>query len=376
MNRILISAIVLSASAIHPAGAAQTPPSGRQVLILRPGPAQGPAMEFDYSPVNALPPFEKEPALAGKEIARGLIPTVPPTPLIRNITDRELYLKTDHGQDFMAGPLATYKSECRDGVHVSFWNMRVFSKPGPLAIPYTVGVRIYRHGYNGQLFVHSGWSSNLELDGRSWWLTIVDNLDGRIDAQDRLFLRDLQTATRMRTHECSVPQVLFVGGRTFAMDYAFRQAGSDIVLEAGMTEVQVPRGQLKVDAKGCRGIVLREDRRIVLLSGQEGTLSVPAGRYRVDNCLLEPGPDQWRFPEFVECAQGVSVQPGQTASLRLGPPLHNAIAVTRDRNLLRLKYRLTGAGGELYECDDFTHPPSFCVYKGSIKIASGPFGGG
>jgi hypothetical protein len=70
------------------------------------------------------------------------------------------------------------------------------------------------------------------------------------------------------------------------------------------------------------------------------------------------------------------MQPGQTTSLRLGLPLRNAIGVTRDRNLLHLKYRLTGAGGELYEYDDFTHVPSFCVYKGPLKIASGPFGGG
>ena len=77
----------------------------------------------------------------GKEIARGLIPTVPPTSLIRNSTDQELSLKVDHGQDFTAGPLATYQSRRDDGVHVTFNRVRAFSERGSLAIPYTVWVR-------------------------------------------------------------------------------------------------------------------------------------------------------------------------------------------------------------------------------------------
>jgi len=378
MNRILISTIVLSASLAYSAGPAPTQRSARQVLILRPVPAQGPALEFDYRFGNAVPPFEKEPALEGKEIARGLIPTVPPTPLIRNITDRELYLKADHGRDFTTGPLATYKSQCRDGIHVSFENVRVFSERGPLAIPYTVSVNTYQHLFAGRLFVQSGWSGSLELDGRSWRFTIVDNLDGQIDDQDRLFLRDMQKAPGVRTHDCPVPQILFLNGHTFQMDYAFQQAGSDVVLEAGMTEVQVPTGELKLEAGGCCGVVLREDRRIVLLDGLEGTLSVPAGRYQIDNCLLEHKPDQWRIPQFAGCEQAVSVQPGQTTSLRMGCPLSNVIAVTRDRNLLHLKYRLTGAGGELYEYEGAgsANPPLFRVYKGPMKVASSAFGGG
>ncbi len=156
MNRILSAAVLLGAFLIHPAGAAQTP-AARQVLTLRPGPAQGPTLEFDYSGIRALPPFEKEPVLAGKEIARGLIPTVPPTPLIRNHTDQELYLKADHGQDFTVGPPVTYQGQCDDGVHVNFSKVRVFSERGALTIPYAVRIFTYRHGYSGRLFAQSGW---------------------------------------------------------------------------------------------------------------------------------------------------------------------------------------------------------------------------
>jgi hypothetical protein len=37
---------------------------------------------------------------------------MPPTPLLlRNITDNELYLKTDHGRDFSVGSSVTYHIE-------------------------------------------------------------------------------------------------------------------------------------------------------------------------------------------------------------------------------------------------------------------------
>ncbi len=113
MNRILISTIVLSITIIHPAGAARTPPSARRVLTLRPVPAQGPTIEFNYSYGNTLPPFEKEPALKGKETARGLILTVPPTPLCNAIVvtrDRNL-LHLKYRLTGIGGELYEYEGE-------------------------------------------------------------------------------------------------------------------------------------------------------------------------------------------------------------------------------------------------------------------------
>jgi hypothetical protein len=71
----------------------------------------------------ALPPFANEPALLGKKTARGLIPTVPPTPILRNITDHELYVKADHNPDFAIGSAVTYPS--RYNGHVLFENLQI-----------------------------------------------------------------------------------------------------------------------------------------------------------------------------------------------------------------------------------------------------------
>jgi hypothetical protein len=74
-----------------------------QTVVLHPAATPPLRIDFNYNFRNALPPFEKEPVFPGKELARGLIPTVPPTPLLRNISDNELYLNLDHLQDFVTG---------------------------------------------------------------------------------------------------------------------------------------------------------------------------------------------------------------------------------------------------------------------------------
>jgi hypothetical protein len=375
MNRLLI-VIVLAVLSLWPprsAHPAEASPPWKQVLILRPVRYQGPPMAFDYNWRNALPPFEKEPPLEGKQVARGLIPTVPPTPLLRNLTDGELYLKVDHGRDFLTGPSVTYKSQCQDGVHVVFNDLRVATQQGTLAIPYTVVVRTYQFGYAGQLFVQTGWSGTLARDGKSWRVTIGDNLDGQIDGQDRLRLTDLDLSPKAAYHDCPVPQVLFLDGHTYRLDFAFKPAESDVVLETALTEMQLPMGELQIQADGCRSLDLQDDRQAVVLSSPQGRVAVPAGNYGVSNCVLRSG----RMPlQFTGSERLVSVQAGQSTSLRLGLPLCNTIAAARDRNLLHLTYRLVGAGGEVYRLGGLEHLPAFRIYQGPFRIAGGSFGHG
>jgi hypothetical protein len=373
MKKTLIILVVLSLWLIRPAPAAEASQPWKQVLILRPVREQGPPMEFNYNFRNALPPFEKEPALEGKQVARGLIPTIPPTPLLRNLTDGELYLKVDHGRDFTAGPSATYKGRWQDGVHVLFDNLRVFTQQGTLAIPYTVAVRTYRTGYAGQLFVNSGWSGTLARDGRSWMFNIVDNLDGQIDGQDRLHLGDLDPSPKATYHDGPVPRVLSLEGHTYRLDFAFKPAEPNVVLEAVLTEMRLPQGELQIEAGGCRSLDLQDDRHLLVLCHPQGSVSVPAGNYRVSNCLLRsPGQPL----EFVGYDRVVTVPAGQTVAFRIGLPLSNTITATRDRNLLHLTYRLVGSGGEVYRLVDNRHPVSFRVYQGPLRISGGRFGVG
>jgi hypothetical protein len=343
-----------------------------QTVVLRPTKGPGLRIDFNYNLSNALPPFENEPALLGKKTARGLIPTVPPTPILRNITDNELYVKADHNPDFSLGSSVTYQSRY-DG-HVLFENLKVLTERDSLAIPYTIRMYTYETGCAGWFEVISGWSGRFDLDGEQWTLGIVDNLDGQIDDRDLLSLstrRETQEALFIR--DCPVPQTLFFAGHTLRLGFSFKSMASETVLEATLTEIRPAMGQLDVKTNGCSHLRLRDDGQIVLLSRPTGIISLPVGNYRVDNCILHSGSNERFPPKFVSCDRTVSVRPGQTAAFSVGAPLSNSVEVSREKNLLRLRHQLTGAAGERYECLDRRNSPSFAIYKGPLKIAGGTF---
>ena len=108
-----------------------------QTVVLRPARSRELRINFDYNFRNALPSFENEPALKGKMTSRALIPTVPPTPLLRNITDNELYLKVDHDRDFSKDSLTTYKSRYISS-HVRFNSLQVFTEHGDQTGPASI----------------------------------------------------------------------------------------------------------------------------------------------------------------------------------------------------------------------------------------------
>jgi hypothetical protein len=331
-------------------------------------------IELPWDFKRSLIPFEKEPAPEGKQIARNWIPTEPPTPLLRNITDGQLLVNADHAPDFTSSPVDTYASRCPDGVHVYFEGMHVSSRQGSVEIPYTIGLRTYQKGLGGWFFVLSGWSARFDDGDSEWIFTVTDNLDGQIDARDRLILERVRPSEGPRVrHECPAPSVLFLDGRAFRLDFTYKQAGTEVVLEAAMTDLDLPMGRLRIDANDCESVVLRAESLIVPLSNPGGVVSAPVGDYRVETCVIR---SQEIMPAFAGCDRILSVRTDETAQLRLGTPLSNTLIVTRDRNVLGFKYQLAGAGGELYDYDNAGTPPGFRIYKGFTKIGEGCFGFG
>lgn len=372
MKKLVIFVLIFSAGFTQHSHAAETGQSLTQTLLLRPTHTPSLRINFDYNFRNALPAFKKEPAFEGKEIARGLIPTSPTTPFIRNITDKELYLNENHSRDFVTGPLTTYKSTYQG--HVFFRDIRVFSRQDSLVIPYTVDLVTYEHGCAGWLRVTSGWAGEFELEGQQWTVGIVDNLDGRIDSEDHLFIRDSrQTRSMPLINNCPVPQTLFFSGHTFRLEFVFKQITSGVVLEASLIEIQTPTGELNIEAGDSKHLRLCDGLQVVLLNDPTGTVSLPVGNYQVDNLVPDYGPNQLMRPTFIHYDKTVSIKPDKTAFLRIGPPLRSTVEVSRDKNLLNLKYQLVGAGGEQYAYYNWEKRPSFKIYKGPLKITGGTF---
>jgi hypothetical protein len=346
-----------------------------QTVILQPGRPATLRIDFNYNWDKALPPFPKEPPLAGKRHARGLIPTVPPTPLLRNISENALYLTTDHSRDFVNGLVATYHSRY-DG-HVLFEGIQVRSVRDGLEIPYTLDMYTYEEGCAGWFQVRSGWDGEIELAGERWRLAVVDNLDGVIGQDDVLCLQRMGAGQIGPLVEIKpVPRRLFLGGRTYDLGFRFKDRQPGACLEATLTETNLALAPLALDARGCSYVRLGNDEVTALLDASTVTNLVPAGIYRVEDCLVGPAHGLFRPPAFIRCSQEVRVAVGQTASLRVGLPLRNTVSITRERNMLRLTYQLLGEAGEQYEYYDWRDRPRFSVYKAGVKIGGGnlPFG--
>jgi hypothetical protein len=173
-----------------------------------------------------------------------------------------------------------------------------------------------------------------------------------------------------------VPDALFLDGQAFNLGFAFKPADTGPVLEAVLTETNLPLGSLSVTAKGCLYVCLSNLSITAVLDVSTTPRTIPAGTYRITGCLLEQAPGLLYQPRFIRCDRPVVITAGQTASLEIGLPLRNTVQVTRDRNLLQFTYQLLGQAGEQYEYYNWRARPRFAVSKGPVKIGSGslPFG--
>jgi len=167
-----------------------------------------------------------------------------------------------------------------------------------------------------------------------------------------------------------------VDGHAFTLGFTFKPGESGTILEAVLTEINLPLGKLSVASRDCSYVCLSNECFTAVLDATARTSSIPAGTYRITGCLLDDAPGLLYQPSFIRCDRTVVIEAGQTASLDIGPPLRSTVQVARERNLLRLTYQLLGQAGEQYEYYNWKARPRFAVWNGPVKIGSGtlPFG--
>jgi hypothetical protein len=339
-------------------------------------PRGGLRIDFDYRFGKTLPPFEREPDFGAKETARGIIPTVPPTGFIRNITDNELLLDLDHDRDFVANPPVTYKSIYQG--HVVFKDIQVNTVRQGLTIPYTLTLYTYEHVCSGWFIVRSEWSGQFELASRQWSMLVIDNLNGVYDSNDLMSLSEITPDGRrlIWANRCNAAKRIVLAGHTYDLNCVFQDEQGSVLLNVAFTEVTSDLGTVQIKAQGVESLSLRNEQCLVLLNPSDANAVIPEGDYHIDSCLLKYDPNLNGSPRFTTDDRIITVRSGHTTSLVVGTPLINTITVNRHKNELQLVYGLQGLGGEEYQFFNRKSRPSFCVYKGPIKITSGLFGFG
>lgn len=132
------------------------------------------------------------------------------------------------------------------------------------------------------------------------------------------------------------------------------------------------QGELKLEGEHVDRLVLRgKDGHTERFDKPGETIKLPVGQYHLMESHLDGG--------YV-CFQGagpqnkwITIAENKPEVLKLGAPLKQTLEVKRQGKTLVLDYKLLGIGGESYARANRSDPPSFTVYKGDTKIASGQF---
>lgn len=136
---------------------------------------------------------------------------------------------------------------------------------------------------------------------------------------------------------------------------------------------EAAKGELKIEGTHIVRLVLeRQDKHREEWSNLSGSISMPAGTYRVQQIELQGG---YSYPALgvADLAQ-ISISPDKPAILRAGGPLRPAVRTERQGRVLILNYELMGIGDEKYRpAVTPQNPPSFTIYKGDKAVISGQF---
>ena len=145
--------------------------------------------------------------------------------------------------------------------------------------------------------------------------------------------------------------------------------GEEAREETGQKPAQ---GELKLEGRYIKQLTLeRRGGENVKFNQPAESIKVAAGNYRLWEIQLESGYAcrRWMVPD----QNWVEVGEDKPAVLKVGAPLKQIVKATRQGGVLSLGYELSGMGGETYVREDRSNPPTFTVYKGDKKIASGTF---
>ena len=131
-------------------------------------------------------------------------------------------------------------------------------------------------------------------------------------------------------------------------------------------------GELHIEGEGITKLTLEDEHsRQSQFSAPGAVITLSAGKYRLYEVSLDGGytcrsylalPGQW-----------ITVGPDQPATLEVGAPLRQVVRAERRGRSMILNYELRGRGGERYAPSSTSQPPTFAVYKGERKVASGDF---
>jgi len=377
-----------------------SPIEPERVEFRLPFKAEGFSLPLDLALDTTEVSFNKEPEYTSSKVVRGAIPLGPEKKDIIgfawDVEAEQLHIDKNANLDLTDDRAESSSWASDDKTNQSFVLVDLQTPFGERALLHYLEFTFTYRSANrvtGTLKVTSGWSGDIELNGRKWRMSVVNNMDGTIDNRDLLTLnrpvpkveKAQSRFSRYRGRRRMVDSEQEKGFPAFPADgslefdghyydlaFTFEPGRGGPTMVAAFEETAPVMGELVVKGKGISRLVLSGPRTVVLNEpGQR--VSVPAGDYTRQQIVIDGG----RAGTLqAKTSHTVSVREGQPVELAVGGPLDNSLTVKQSGSLVSLDYQLRGIGGEVYttEMEPLSYnPASFQVRKGGRTIKSYQF---
>ena len=385
--------------------------------------------EVDFAPlswevgVERGAVFSREPMYSGPSVFRGQLKLGNDTnmfiPFAWDERQQRLYLDLNRNGDLTDDSSGVFTSPGKDlqlfrGILLGFP-----SKQGPYQVK--VDAHVFGQGGSGGtvrvfLYVRSLWDGAVELNGKKWYVAVIDKPDGRIgpalankEISDRMVLRPwaerdkpflwwhaalpyMQDLSHVKLvtfpyryagnaevfDAFNLPANLFLEGQAYRLDYQAERAGTQAGLALSFQRFQAPLGKLHLGGGFIHRLVLdsgaSSDGFTAVLNGPASDVEVPVGMYPRQLVLLhrEGGTN---FAVGLGTNQ-LAVTETKEASLDAGAPLQNRVEVARaSGGTVSLQYRLANAGNIGFHLAIHSEkaPPQLTIRQVDAEVGRGRF---
>jgi hypothetical protein len=385
--------------------------------------------EVDYSPLawevkaERVAHFNREPVYSGAGVFRGVLRLGSDTnafvPFAWDERQLQLYVDLNRNGDLVDDPAGMFTAADRGLQLFRGIPLQFASKQGPYQVK--VDAHVFEQGgSSGEvrvfLYVRSVWDGAIELNGKKWFVAIIDRPDGRIgpalgvkEISDRMVLRPWEQrdkqflwwhASLPHMHDLShvklvtfpyryagnaevfdafnLPASIFLDGQAYRMNYQVEGTGTQAGLALSFQPFPTPLGKLHLGGDFIRRVVLdgvgSPDGITAVLDTPAADVQVPVGVYGRQLVLLERAGGTNVAVGLGTNVLAVSVT--NETRLDAGAPLRNTVeigSVTGD--IVSLQYRLASAGEvRLYLArHDEKVPPQLTIRQGGAVVGHGRF---
>ena len=334
--------------------------------------------------------FKKEPDFGDHKIIRGALPFARDEKnylcFAFDFTEQMLYLDLNRNLDLTDDPAGVIGNQGKSRWRPDFGNIHIQSTHPQSAIPYTFRLIIRMYNLFREIYcnvtVRSGWQGDIELYGKKWQLSVVDNMDGVIGEEDIFAIRpyegsDEDPVSFGNYDRLYVPREFFLDGHAYDLAFDFASKENKSKLMASFTESRPPMGEVRLDGRFIKRLILRESTKkgssLVILDSPDKNVFIPARTYRTQKIFLEGGEKHGLF--WADGDKEISVTQGELFVLKMGGPLNHSVKARRRGRNLSLDYMLLGIESQRYIqlAADRKNPPAFVIYRGDNIIVSGSF---